>query len=286
MVHARNLFHLSIALWDAWAAYDDVATGYVVSEKQRADDLDAARLEALSYAAFRVLTGRVGSAVGAALSQACFAAQLRALGFEPLDAELAGDSPRAVGDRVGRAVLAAFALDGANQAADYAAPEGAPIGGAPLTVDLPGTVSDDPSLWQPLVLSRAVSANGIRLGSGVQGYQGAHWGRVTPFALRRPQPDAPYFELGEAPLALGSGAPHPPSIRSAAPLTACARHCAATTFERSSHTGRTAPATRRRQGTGTSSAAPSPTLPASSGACSGRASHSIRSPGTCTSTSR
>jgi hypothetical protein len=202
MVHARTLFHVSVALWDAWAAYGDVASGYVVSERQQADDVDAARREALSYAAFRVLTGRFASATGGALSQACFTAQLRALGLEPLDAALEGDSPAAVGDRIGRAVLEAFTLDGANGAADYSDPEEAPIVGAPLSVDLPGTVSDDPSLWQPLLLSRAVSANGIRLGSGVQAYQGSHWGRVAPFALLRAEPGAPYIDTAENPLAL------------------------------------------------------------------------------------
>src|SRR6266851_8932232 len=33
-VHARNLFHVSVAMWDAWAAYDPVASGYLFKEKQ------------------------------------------------------------------------------------------------------------------------------------------------------------------------------------------------------------------------------------------------------------
>ena len=28
-VHARNLFHVSVAMYDAWAAYDPEATGYL-----------------------------------------------------------------------------------------------------------------------------------------------------------------------------------------------------------------------------------------------------------------
>ena len=31
-VHARNLFHTSVAMWDAWASYDGVARGYLVTE--------------------------------------------------------------------------------------------------------------------------------------------------------------------------------------------------------------------------------------------------------------
>ena len=38
-VHARNLFHMSVAMWDAWAAYDPTATGYLVHEKHTAGDL-------------------------------------------------------------------------------------------------------------------------------------------------------------------------------------------------------------------------------------------------------
>ncbi|MGZ6267217.1 MAG: DUF6851 domain-containing protein, partial [Candidatus Limnocylindrales bacterium] len=64
-VHARNLFHTSVAMWDAWAAYDPQASGYLVKEKDTAPDVAAARNEAISYAAFRVLTARFVKAVGA-----------------------------------------------------------------------------------------------------------------------------------------------------------------------------------------------------------------------------
>ena len=64
-VHARNLFHTSAAMWDAWAAYDPQASGYLVKEKDTAPDVAAARNEAISYAAYRVLTARYIKAVGA-----------------------------------------------------------------------------------------------------------------------------------------------------------------------------------------------------------------------------
>src|SRR5438045_5670523 len=65
-VHARNLFHLSVAMWDAWAAYDPTAMGYLFKEKLNVDrcDVGAARNEAISYAAYRVLTARFIKAVG------------------------------------------------------------------------------------------------------------------------------------------------------------------------------------------------------------------------------
>src|SRR5438874_5058996 len=57
-LHARNLFHTSVAMWDAWAAYDPVAEGYLVNENVSTRDRASARNEAISYAAFRVLEER------------------------------------------------------------------------------------------------------------------------------------------------------------------------------------------------------------------------------------
>src|SRR6267143_622229 len=67
-VHARNLFHLSVAMWDAWAAYDRTASGYVFKQKQSAADATRARNEAISYAAYRVLSARFIKSVGADMS--------------------------------------------------------------------------------------------------------------------------------------------------------------------------------------------------------------------------
>ena len=63
-VHARNLFHTSAAMWDAWAAYDPDAEGYFVKEKLTADDVQAAREAAISYAAYRLLLHRYSLAAG------------------------------------------------------------------------------------------------------------------------------------------------------------------------------------------------------------------------------
>ena len=57
-VHARNLFHTSAAMWDAWAAFDPDATGVFVDAEHPTRDTAAARNEAISYAAFRVLEAR------------------------------------------------------------------------------------------------------------------------------------------------------------------------------------------------------------------------------------
>src|SRR5436190_16766450 len=54
-VQARNLFDLSIVMYDTWAAYDPVAIGYIYHGKHSATNVAEARREAISYAAYRLL---------------------------------------------------------------------------------------------------------------------------------------------------------------------------------------------------------------------------------------
>ena len=68
-VHARNLWHISAASYDAWAAYDQDASTYLLGRQLDgfACDLDAfvppqdihpAREEAISYAVYRLILHR------------------------------------------------------------------------------------------------------------------------------------------------------------------------------------------------------------------------------------
>ena len=201
-VHARNLFHVSVAIWDAFAAYDDVATGYLVHEHLSADDVDAARQEAISYAAYRVLSHRYSTAVGGPVSQACFDAFMTKLGYDPSDTNNKGGAPRALGNRIGQAVIDAFADDGANEAKDYADPDAFEPDSPNLVVDRPGSHAVDPNLWQRLVLAKAETQNGIPQNAGAQNYVGAQWGAVTPFALVRAEPGQAYLDIGQPPTKL------------------------------------------------------------------------------------
>jgi hypothetical protein len=181
-VHARNLFHVSAAMWDAWAAYDPNATGYFLNEKHTAPDVVAARNEAISYAAYRVLTNRYINSMGADESLSEFDDLMDALCY-PLDATSTdGDSPAAVGNRIAAAVIAFGMQDGSNQAGGYTDPDYAPVN-PPLVVAQSGTSMSDPDRWQPLQLEHMISQNGIPVINGVQQFIGPHWGGVKGFAL-------------------------------------------------------------------------------------------------------
>src|SRR5262245_29425882 len=55
---ARNLFSVSVCMWDAWAAYDTNAVGYVYRGKHASTNVLADRSKAISYAAWRMLKER------------------------------------------------------------------------------------------------------------------------------------------------------------------------------------------------------------------------------------
>jgi uncharacterized protein DUF6851 len=199
-VHARNLFHLSVAMWDAWAAYDANASGYVFKEKLEVGpcDLRAGRNEAISYAAYRVLSARFVKAVGADASLSEFADLMDELSYPTATTDTEGGAPAAVGNRIAKAVLAYGLSDGSNEANGYAAPDYKSVN-PPLIVALPEITVVDPNRWQPLQIEYLVSQNGIVLPSGVQSAVGPHWGHVTSFAIPSGGPAGVPFDPGAPP---------------------------------------------------------------------------------------
>jgi hypothetical protein len=198
-VHARNLFHVSAAMWDAWAGYDTKASGVFVRERHTAPDLDDARRKAISYAAYDVLVHRYAPAIGGKRTLACLAAVMAELGYDAKDAHDTGDDPIAFGNRIGHTIIAKGATDGANEANDYADPVGYEPPNAALVYDTPGAPLKEPERWQPINLSVAATQNGIILPAGVQTYIGAQWGVVTPFAMKRKSSAVPYHDPGPVP---------------------------------------------------------------------------------------
>ena len=193
-VHARNLFHLSVAMYDAWGAYDAVCLGYLVREKLSTEGtpalaIEAAREEAISYAAYGLLRSRFDDSVGAERTLPALDARMEALGFDRSATGTDGKSGRALGNRIAAAVIAQGLTDGANEQGGYADTTGYAAVNLPLPFELallglPVALMDDPNRWQPLAFDVRITQNEIELGESVQEFVGPHWGGVTPFALQ------------------------------------------------------------------------------------------------------
>ncbi len=181
-VHARNLFHTSAAMWDAWAAYDPVADGYFVEEKHEAEDVGGAREAAISYAAYRLLLHRYSLAAGLEQTFAELASTMRSLCYRIDYVSTEGDSPAALGNRIAAAAIAYGREDGSLERQRYVDEAYAPVND-PLVVGEPGADMRDPNRWQPLALDRQIAQNGLPIPSSVQAFVGPHWGHVKGFAL-------------------------------------------------------------------------------------------------------
>ena len=181
-VHARNLFHVSAAMWDAWAAYDPDAAGYFVEEQLNADDVQAAREAAISYAAYRLLLHRYSYASGLQETFDSLVATMESLCYRIDYTETDGDSPAALGNRIAAAAIAFGREDGAGEELRYADPAYEPVN-PPLVVGEPGAEMRDPNRWQPLALAKIVAQNGLPVPGRVQTFVGPQWGDVAGFAL-------------------------------------------------------------------------------------------------------
>ncbi len=181
-VQARDLFHLSAAMWDAWAAYDPKARGYFVTEKQHASDVQTARDAAISYAAYRLLVWRASLDANLSRTFPLLAQRLRSLCYSPNFTSTAGESPAALGNRIAAAAIAAGRNDGSLEAQHYLDTSYVPQN-APLVLSQPGSTVHDPTFWQPLALSQIAERGGAPIPAKIQGFVGSQWGHVRGFGL-------------------------------------------------------------------------------------------------------
>jgi hypothetical protein len=210
---ARNLFSLSVCMYDAWAAYDLVAVGYVYRGKHTAPDVAAARRQAISYAAWRMLKERHFYSKTASSTLAADDAQMTALGYDTSNTSRDTSTPAGVGNSVYDAVSAWFINDGARQTngtqaapyPDYPAGQGGYSYINPqLAVVVPGTSDGsnhnvvDINRWQRLQVNSARDQFGFPAGN-IQTYLGAQWLGVRPFALTRTDPAIPWIDPGPPP---------------------------------------------------------------------------------------
>ena len=216
--HARNLFHVAVAMYDAWAAYDPTAVGYIYNEKVSPlpADVEAARRESISYAAYRVITNRfvtpTPKPAGADETEAKINDQLTAMGYDVGIALLPTNNtanPAELGKRVGQAIITWGSIDGwsnSNYPQPYDAAHNPNMALAinvlgqnltfapnmPLGFGIPSATN--PNKWQPLALASQVTQNGIPIPGGVQVFVGVQGLTTTPFSLTRTDPLKPWID--------------------------------------------------------------------------------------------
>lgn len=195
-VHARNLFHTCLAMYDAWAILDGHAETYLVGKQlhnyyNQFDgfnsllEKDESQRMAISYAAYRILTYRFQDSPNSEETQQIFDGLMHLLGYDAFHqfSDYRGGDPAALGNFIAASVIQYGLIDGANESAKYANNFYTPAN-EPLAPVLAGnsTISD-PNRWQPLSFQVFIDQSGNPTTGNTPAFLSPEWGKVNPFSL-------------------------------------------------------------------------------------------------------
>ena len=195
-VQARNLFHVSMAMYDAWAAYDEMANTFFLGKAVAnfycpfngitlSGEKEIARNEAISYAAFRMILFRYANSPGAGTTLPNVRKLFATLGYDEsfISADYTTGSPAALGNYIASKIIEFGLSDGSNEALGFQNQYYQPFNLPMLPAEPGAQVLDDPNRWQPLTLSQFIDQNGNVI-NNTPPFLTPEWGNVVPFALK------------------------------------------------------------------------------------------------------
>src|SRR4051812_47396357 len=217
---ARNLFSYSDCMYDAWAAYDPNAVGFIYRGKHTAPDVNAARREAISYVMHRMMSERLAYSRTATNQADRIPIFMTLLGYDPNNISRDTSTPAGIGNTVYDAVSAWFINDGSRQTNGTPFPlanppvayPDYPVGNSRRYVFLNGMMDPfkhgstdgtnntllDVNVWQRLIVANAIDQNGFPQ-NPLQGYAGAPWLWARTFSLGRIDENKPWIDPGPPP---------------------------------------------------------------------------------------
>ncbi len=196
-VHARNLFHTSVAMYDIWAIYDDEAKPYLIGNTVNnfstelldfipLESVEESRKKAISYAMYRILTYRFQNSPNVEESQRLFDLIMEQLGYETTFAVSTlyqFGNAAALGNFVAETIInygngdGSRELDFFNNAYYFSVNQ-------PLAPNVPTQdLMFDPNRWQPLSLNTFIDQSGNLIEGSVVEFLSPEWGNVFPFAM-------------------------------------------------------------------------------------------------------
>ncbi len=194
-IHARNLFHIHAAMYDAWAIFDDTAKTYLIGQSlngfnspfngiETPSSIQVAREEAITYAAYRMLINRYQYSPNwlNTLTMANFV--MLGLGYSTAitSTDYSDGDPAKLGNYIASQYIAYGNQDGSNQLLNYSNQYYIPLNPALLPVFAGNSNVIDINRWQPLNLANFVDQNGFP-GLPTPAALSPEWGNVKPFSL-------------------------------------------------------------------------------------------------------
>ncbi len=198
-VHARNLFHISSAMYDAWTAFTDKSSNYLLGNTLQGaecsfsgitptDDTEVgkqtAREEAISYASYRLISERFKLSPDKDETFVLADELMADLGYDISNnaTDYSSGSAAALGNHIAECYIALGAVDGAKEDilhgnAYYQ------VSNLPMDPEQPGNPNiTDLDRWQSLDLGTYIDQSGNVVTGAIE-FLGAEWGEVMPFSM-------------------------------------------------------------------------------------------------------
>jgi len=196
-VHARNLFHTSIGMYDIFSAYQPNGCTYLLGKTVNGftcdfegvsvpSDVQVAQNEAISFMAFRLLTHRFQNSPGTSELYQAYNYHMNQLGYDVsnVSVDYTNGSPAALGNYVAQCIIDFGLQDGANEQNAYGNLSYSPVN-PPLVVDQSGNPNiSDFNRWQPLTLDVFIDQSGNEIPGSTPEFLSPEWGQVSNFALK------------------------------------------------------------------------------------------------------
>jgi len=196
-VHARNLFHSSVAMYDAWAVFDPNADTFFLGKTvgdyfcpfegfTPNQDVEEARKTAISYAVYRLMLHRFAESPRRPIIFAAINSLMDNLGYDTslVSTDYQNGNAAALGNYIAQQLIAFGLQDGSNEGLNYENQFYEPLN-EPLNTDISGNPDmTEPNHWQPLKVESYVDQSGNTIPGGQPPFLGPEWGNVTPFSLQ------------------------------------------------------------------------------------------------------
>ena len=198
-VHARNLFHTSIAMYDAWSVYDTLTTTYLFGNQVNGfscfkndfsptGDVNSNRNASISYAVYRILTHRFQNSPNFSATQLVFDNLMNELGYDIniTTTDYSTGNVIALGNAIAECVINYGLQDGSNEINSYGNEYYLPANRALTPISSGNPTLQYPNRWQPIALNVFIDQSGNVLPRSTPDFLSPEWGNVSPFALENP----------------------------------------------------------------------------------------------------
>lgn len=194
-VHARNLYHLSIAHYDAFHAYDPSKETFLLGKElndwftpfdgvPNTQDVESARHEAICYASYKLLYHRFQNSPGFSGVISKMDSLMIAHNYEInlVSSDYVNGGPQEFGNYLANQIISYGLQDGANEQNSYDNIYYQTIN-PPIEVEESGNPDlIDPNRWQAISLTNSIDQSGNPVAS-TPPHLSPEWGNVDPFSL-------------------------------------------------------------------------------------------------------